>query len=216
MIRIGVLVSGNGTNLQSLIDAQIKGSSPCGEAVRYSIEAVFSDCAGAYAVTRAKKAGIPVELVSAAATVGLEQSKQLPRNEKRLIVSNRILELSRLYRLDALVLAGFLTILCGGILTEYANKMINLHPALLPKFGGEGMWGSRVHEAVLASGETESGCTVHLVDSGCDTGKILVQRRVPVYDGDTPDSLAGRIHEQEFIAIVEGVQILEGILDTQV
>ena len=86
--------------------------------------------------------------------------------------------------------------------------MINIHPALLPKFGGQGMHGDRVHRAVLEAGETESGCTVHLVDAGTDTGPILLQRRVPVLPGDTAISLAERIHREEHIAIVEGVRMM--------
>ena len=88
------------------------------------------------------------------------------------------------------------------------TSAINLHPALLPKFGGEGMWGHHVHEAVLAAGETESGCTIHLVDAGCDTGEILLQKRVPVLPGDTPESLYARIAPQEHLAMVEGVELL--------
>jgi phosphoribosylglycinamide formyltransferase-1 len=90
--------------------------------------------------------------------------------------------------------------------------MINLHPALLPKFGGVGMWGHHVHEAVLAAGEKESGCTVHLVDGGCDTGKILVQKKVPVLPDDTPDSLYARIAPEEHKAMVEGLCILSQML----
>jgi phosphoribosylglycinamide formyltransferase-1 len=93
----------------------------------------------------------------------------------------------------------------GAVIDEYAGRIVNLHPALLPKFGGKGMWGHHVHEAVLAAGETESGCTIHLVDSGCDTGKILLQKKVPVLPGDTAESLAARISSVEHEAIVEGV-----------
>ena len=96
----------------------------------------------------------------------------------------------------------------GDIVTEYSNKIINLHPALLPKFGGVGMWGHHVHEAVIAAGETESGCTVHIADSGCDTGRILIQKKVPVLPNDTPDSLAERIAPKEHEAIVEGLLLL--------
>ena len=85
-----------------------------------------------------------------------------------------------------------------------------MHPSLLPKFGGVGMWGHHVHEAVLAAGETESGCTVHLVDEGCDTGEVLLQRRVPVMQGDTAETLARRIAEEEHVAIVQGAEMLAG------
>ncbi|MDR0758781.1 MAG: phosphoribosylglycinamide formyltransferase, partial [Treponema sp.] len=107
-----------------------------------------------------------------------------------------------------IVLAGFLSILEGGIVDEYAGRIINLHPALLPKYGGAGMYGERVHRAVLAAGEAESGCTVHLVDAGTDTGPVLLQRRVPVLAGDTAETLAERIHGEEHIAIVEAVMLM--------
>jgi phosphoribosylglycinamide formyltransferase-1 len=103
-------------------------------------------------------------------------------------------------------------VLKGELLEHYAGRIVNLHPALLPKFGGEGMWGRHVHEAVLASNETESGCTVHLVDAGCDTGTILVQKRVPVIADDTPDTLYARIAPEEHSAIVEGTCLLAHML----
>ena len=96
----------------------------------------------------------------------------------------------------------------GDIISAYSNRIINLHPALLPKFGGVGMWGHNVHEAVLAAGEKVSGCTVHYVDGGCDTGKIIVQKKVPVMSGDTVDSLYARIAPKEHEAIVEGAIVL--------
>ena len=96
----------------------------------------------------------------------------------------------------------------GEILSIYKDKIVNLHPALLPKFGGVGMWGHNVHEAVLAAHEKESGCTVHLVDEGCDTGKILCQRKVPVMEDDTPETLYARIAPHEHDALIEGVCLL--------
>jgi phosphoribosylglycinamide formyltransferase-1 len=209
-MKIAVLVSGGGTNLQALIDAQAEsgkhsnddasGARSATDAGRYEIVLVIADRTDAYAVERAKKHGIPAELALPPAGV--------PRAEARLAVSDRVLALAREYRADALVLAGFLTIMGGDVITEYSGRIINLHPALLPKFGGKGMWGHHVHEAVLAAGESESGCTVHLVDSGCDTGPILLQRKVPVLPLDTPDTLAERIHGEEHRAIVEGVTLL--------
>ena len=112
------------------------------------------------------------------------------------------------YKVDAIVEAGCLTVLVGEILNRYENKIINLHPALLPKFGGVGMWGHHVHEAVIAAGEKESGCTVHLVTSECDGGKILLQKKVPVLPDDTPDSLYAHIAPEEHKAIVEGLLLL--------
>ena len=119
-----------------------------------------------------------------------------------------MLKICKEHDAQAVVEAGCLTVLAGELLNYYQNKIINLHPALLPKFGGVGMWGHHVHEAVLAAKEKESGCTVHLVDSGCDTGKILVQKKVPVMENDTPDSLYERIAPEEHKAIVEGLCIL--------
>lgn len=200
-MKIVVLVSGGGTNLQALIDYE-KNNSDC----PYKIVAVMSDRKAAFALERAKAAEIPTEIVSSYSILGAEAAKNASRDEKRFAISDRVLDLSKnKYNADAIVLAGWLTVLGGKIIDEYSGKIVNLHPALLPKFGGEGMWGHFVHEAVLASGEKESGCTVHLVDSGCDTGKILVQKKVPVVEGDTVETLYARIAPKEHEAMVEGV-----------
>ena len=202
-MNISVLVSGGGTNLQALIDYQ-KSHADC----PYQIKLVVSNTKNAYALERAKNAGIPVEVRSPFSVLGKEKAQVASRDEKRIAISNAILDLCREYDIDAIVLAGYLSVLGGKIIEEYSGKIINLHPALLPKFGGVGMWGHNVHEAVLAAGEKESGCTVHLVDSGCDTGKILVQKKVPVLPDDTPDSLYARIAPEEHQAMVEGVCLL--------
>jgi len=207
MMNIAVLVSGGGTNLQALIDFE-QSHAEC----PYHIAVVMSDRRDAFALERAKRAAVPVELVSAFAVLGKEKAETAGRDEKRTAVSDRVLENCRKYGVDAVVLAGWLTVLCGGIISGYSNRIVNLHPALLPKFGGVGMWGRHVHEAVLAAGEAESGCTVHLVDAGCDTGKILVQKKVPVMHGDTPDTLYARIAPCEHEALVEGVCMLAGML----
>ncbi|MCK9171004.1 MAG: phosphoribosylglycinamide formyltransferase [Treponema sp.] len=206
-MNIAVLVSGGGTNLQALIDYE-KLNKNC----PYHIALVLSSTKDSYALERAKKAGIPAEIRSPYSVMGAVAVKKASRNEKRTAVSDAVLELCRQYDIDAVVLAGFLTVLSGSIITEYSNRIVNLHPALLPKFGGVGMWGHHVHEAVLAAHETESGCTVHLVDAGCDTGKILVQKKVPVISGDTPDTLYGRIAPLEHDALVEGVCMLADML----
>lgn len=202
-MKIAVLVSGGGTNLQALIDYE-KSHRDC----PYTIALVASDRKAAFALERAKSADIASEIVSSYAILGAERAKAASRDEKRFAISDRVLSLCKERGIDAIVLAGFLTVLGGAIIEEYSGKIVNLHPALLPKFGGEGMWGHFVHEAVIASGEAESGCTVHLVDAGCDTGKILVQKRVPVLQGDTPDTLYARIAPEEHKAIVEGVCLL--------
>jgi phosphoribosylglycinamide formyltransferase-1 len=194
-VNILVLVSGNGTNLQALIDA-----AKAGKLGATNIAAVLSDRAGVYALERAKLAGIPAFTVV--------PNYDLNKGQRRLELSDRILEICKANSIDLIVYAGFLSILKGDIIQAYAERMINLHPALLPKFGGLGMYGEKVHQQVLAAGEKESGCTVHLVDAGTDTGPILLQRKVPVLPGDTPDTLAERIHHEEHIAIVEAAAMM--------
>jgi len=191
-IPLAVLVSGNGTNLQAILDAEQSG--------RLSgafVTVVISDRPGAYALERAKQAGKPALL--------LEADRNLPKAERQLELSNRILAAVQAVSAECIVLAGFLSILQGPILEKYRGRIINIHPSLLPKFGGPGMYGERVHRAVLDAGEPISGCTVHIVDQGTDTGPILLQRTVPVLPDDTPDSLANRIHREEHVAIVDGV-----------
>lgn len=202
-MKIAVLVSGGGTNLQALIDYE-KSNPDC----PYKIALVVSNTKNAYALERAKNAGIPAEIRSPFSVLGADKAKTSDRDTKRIAISDAILDLCKEYQIDAIVLAGYLSVLGGKIIDEYSGRIINLHPALLPKFGGVGMWGHNVHEAVLAAGEKESGCTVHLVDSGCDTGKILVQKKVPVLHGDTPDTLYARIAPEEHEAMVEGVCVL--------
>ncbi|MDR1220323.1 MAG: phosphoribosylglycinamide formyltransferase [Treponema sp.] len=191
--HILVLVSGNGTNLQALIDAERQGGLGNG-----TIAAVISDKPGVLALERARNAGIPV--------FTLLPDKSLPKQERRLELSNRILAKALELKIDFIVCAGFLSILTGDIIAVYDSRMINIHPSLLPKFGGQGMYGERVHQAALDAGERESGCTVHFVDAGADTGQIILQRAVPVLFNDTPETLAERIHVQEHAAIVEAVR----------
>ena len=193
-MNILVLVSGSGTNLQALIDAQRSDSLPG------SIAAVVSDRPGVYALERSRAAGIPA--------LTEEADKRLPKEQRRIELSNRILTIARNNKIDLIILAGFLSILQGKFLEEYSGRIINIHPSLLPKYGGQGMYGERVHQAVLAAGEKESGCTVHLVDQGTDKGTVLLQRRVAVLAGDTAESLAQRIHKEEHIAIVEGAKLV--------
>jgi phosphoribosylglycinamide formyltransferase-1 len=181
-VRFLVLVSGQGTTLQALIHAerldQLKGGRIAG---------VLSDRPGAYALNRAEAAGIPVYT--------------LPRKAPE-VLSVGILHIAQTLKADLIVLAGFLSILQGDLLKVYQGRVINLHPSLLPAFGGRGMYGERVHRAVLAAGVSESGCTVHIVDAGTDTGPILLQRRVPVLPEDSPQDLAERVHRVEREAIV--------------
>jgi phosphoribosylglycinamide formyltransferase-1 len=199
LINILALVSGNGTNLQALLDAEKSGGLGSGHG-RGKIALVIADRPGVYALERAKIAEVPAAVV--------EPDKTIPKDERRKKLSDQILSLAETHHIDLIVLAGFLSILAGEIVQRYSGKIINIHPALLPKFGGQGMYGERVHRAVLEAGEKESGCTVHLADTGIDTGDIILQRKVPVLPDDTPDSLAERIHQAEHGAIVEAVKIM--------
>lgn len=203
-IKTAVLVSGGGTNLQALIDYEQERKADC----PYTISLVISSSKNAYALERGKNANIKTEIASPYSVMGKEVAENASIEEKRIAVSNKVLELCEKNEIEAIVLAGFLTVLSGDIVNKYSNKIINLHPALLPKFGGVGMWGHNVHEAVLAAKEKESGCTIHLVDAGCDTGKILLQKKVPVLEGDTPETLYARIAPEEHQAMVEGLILL--------
>lgn len=202
--KVAVLVSGGGTNLQAIIDYQKEKGAEC----PYEVVIVISDHKDAFALERAAKAGIPSSITSPYSVMGKEAAQAADRDTKRLAVSNKVLELCKEKGADVIVQAGWLTVLAGDVLNLYKDKIINLHPALLPKFGGVGMWGHHVHEAVLAAGEKESGCTIHLVSAECDGGKILIQKKVPVMPGDDPDSLYARIAPQEHEAIVEGLLML--------
>ena len=202
--KVAVLVSGGGTNLQTLIDYEAEHKVEC----PYEIVVVISDQKDAFALERAQKAGIPTAVTSPFSVMGKAVAQNATRDEKRLAVSNAMLEHCQNYGAQIIVEAGCLTVLSGDILKNYANRIINLHPALLPKFGGVGMWGHHVHEAVLAAGETESGCTVHLVNEVCDGGEILLQKKVPVLPDDTPESLYARIAPKEHEALLEGLLLI--------
>ena len=202
--KVAVLVSGGGTNLQTLIDYEAEHKVDC----PYEIVVVISDHKDAFALERAQKAGIPTAITSPFSVMGKDVAQNATRDEKRLAVSNAMLERCQKYGAQIIVEAGCLTVLSGEILKNYANKIINLHPALLPKFGGVGMWGHHVHEAVLAAGEIESGCTVHLVNEVCDGGEILLQKKVPVLPDDTPETLYARIAPKEHEALLEGLLLL--------
>lgn len=206
-MNIAVFVSGGGTNLQALIDYE-KAHTDC----PYHICVVVADTKKAFALERARNAGIATRVVSPVAVLGAERARVAGKDEKRVAVSDAALAAAKEAGADAIVLAGWLTVLAGRIISEYGGRIVNLHPALLPKFGGVGMWGHFVHEAVLAAHEAESGCTVHLVDEGCDTGRILVQKKVPVLADDTPETLAARIAPHEHEAMVEGVCLLAKML----
>ncbi len=179
MLNIGVLVSGGGTNLQKLIDAQ-----QAGEIGNGAIRVVISSKAGAFALKRAERAGIE--------TVTLCR-KDYPDTE----TYSRVLIGALLERqIDLVVLAGFLTITSEEFVKAFPNRIMNVHPALLPSFGGKGYYGLHVHEAVLARGVKVTGATVHFVNEVCDGGPIILQKAVDVKEGDTPELLQKRVMEE--------------------
>ncbi|MCL2493753.1 MAG: phosphoribosylglycinamide formyltransferase [Clostridiales bacterium] len=186
-IRIAVMVSGSGTNLQALIDAVNDGRLEAAE-----IALVLSSRTDAYALTRAERAGVPAVVVS---------NQDFPDAGTR---ADAILRALSEARIDLIVMAGYMSILSPRVCSAYAGRMINIHPALLPKYGGIGYYGLHVHEAVLAAGESESGATVHYVDDvGVDHGDIILQARVPVLPDDTPETLQARVHEAEYGILVQ-------------
>ncbi|MCI8537782.1 MAG: phosphoribosylglycinamide formyltransferase [Oscillospiraceae bacterium] len=177
--RIAVLVSGGGTNLQALIDAQSRG-----ELVNGELGAVIASNPDAYALERAKRAGIPGYVVA-------RKSYGSSREMTRALVE-RLRELS----IDLVVLAGFMTILTEEMVQAYPNAIINVHPALIPSFCGAGYYGLHVHERALEYGVKVSGATVHFVNEEPDGGPIILQRAVEILEGDTPEALQRRIMEQ--------------------
>ena len=179
MVRIAVLVSGGGTNLQALIDAQGRGEIPDGE-----IAAVISSSPDAFALERAKKAGIPGYVI-----------------DRKAFASNQAMTVALTQQLKELdiglvVLAGFMYILTPELIDAYPNAILNVHPALIPSFCGEGFYGLHVHEAALAYGVKITGATVHFVSEDCDGGPIVLQQAVPIEEGDTAEILQRRVMEQ--------------------
>ena len=177
--KIAVMVSGGGTNLQALIDAEKSGIIKSGE-----IALVLSNKAGAYALERAARAGIKTAVV---------EKKQCQGNAE---FEGKIIEILDGEGIDVIVLAGFMSILSERFTTHYKDRIINVHPSLIPSFCGEGFYGLRVHEAALAYGVKVSGATVHFVNEIPDGGRIIMQRAVEVKDGDTPEVLQRRIMEE--------------------
>ncbi len=178
-IRIAVLVSGGGTNLQALIDAQASGSLQSGEIVL-----VVSNKPGAYALERAKRAGIET-LTLTRTDCGSQEGFE-----------TALMEALDSRKIGLIVLAGFMSILSASFTGHYENRMINIHPSLIPSFCGKGYYGLRVHEAALAYGVKVTGATVHYVNEVPDGGKILLQKAVSVEPGDTPETLQRRVMEQ--------------------
>ncbi len=179
MLRVGVLVSGGGTNLQAIIDAVNNG-----DITNASLEVVISNKKDAYALERAKNNDIKAVCVS-------------PKDyENRDMFNKALLETIDSYSLDLIVLAGFLVVLPPELVAKYRNKIINIHPSLIPSFCGNGFYGLHVHEAALERGVKVTGATVHYVDEGTDTGPIIFQKAVEVLPDDTPETLQKRVMEQ--------------------
>ncbi|MCR5822930.1 MAG: phosphoribosylglycinamide formyltransferase [Lachnospiraceae bacterium] len=192
MFKVVVLVSGGGTNLQAIIDKVESGYIP-----DTKIAAVISSSRKAFALERAAKHGIPGEAVV---------KKDFDTKEA---FDKALLETLDKYAPDLVVLAGYLVIVPEIVIRKYANKIINIHPSLIPSFCGDGFYGLRVHEAVLARGCKVTGATVHFVDEGTDTGPIIKQKAVEVLPGDTPEILQRRVMEQaEWIILPEAVKEL--------
>lgn len=190
--RIAVLVSGGGTNLQSLIDAQESGRLRSG-----TLALVVASRAGVFALTRAENAGIAAETVDRAAYTSQNSFEE------------RLLAVLSAHRIDLIVLAGFLQILSGAFVSRYPDRIVNVHPSLIPAYCGKGFYGVKVHEAVLAAGEAETGATVHMVNEVPDGGRILLQRRVSVQKDDTPQTLQRRVMEQaEWLLLPKAVETL--------
>ena len=187
-----MLVSGGGTNLQALIDAQTKGILASGEIVL-----VLSNKADAYALTRAEKAGI------ATATI-LKKDFSF-----REAFEDRILSILKEHNIELVILAGFLSILGARFISSYPKRILNVHPSLIPSFCGAGFYGLKVHEAALAYGVKVTGATVHFVDEGTDTGPIILQKAVEVQQDDTPEILQRRVMEQaEWIIMPKAIDLI--------
>ena len=192
MLRVGVMVSGGGTNLQAILDSIDNGT------IRNArVEAVISNNRNAYALERARNHGIEAVCVS-------------PRDyESREQFNEALLEKVNEYQLDLIVLAGFLVAIPAAMIQRYRNRIINIHPSLSPSFCGVGYYGLKVHEAALKRGVKVTGATVHFVDEGTDTGPILLQKPVEVKEGDTPEILQRRVMEEaEWILLPKAIDMI--------
>ena len=192
MLNIAVLVSGGGTNLQALLDSEARGENPNGK-----ITLVVASKPGVYALERAAKAGVESCVV---------RRRDYDNSEE---FDAALLGTLKAHNIDLVVLAGFLCILSPDFIARYEGRIVNVHPSLLPAFGGRGFYGLAVHEAALARGVKVTGATVPLVNEIPDGGKILLQRAVEVREGDTPETLQRRVMEQaEWILLPQAVQAL--------
>lgn len=192
MLRLGVLVSGGGTNLQAIIDA-----IDSGKIKDVSIEAVISNKKGAYALERARKKRIK--------TIYISPGDYVEREDFNQELIHQIDNLN----LDLLVLAGYLLVLPESLIHKYRNRIINVHPSLIPSFCGEGYYGLRVHKEVIDAGVKITGATVHFVDEGTDTGPIIFQKAIEVLQDDTPETLQKRVMEEaEWIILPKAIDMI--------
>ncbi len=192
MLKLAVLVSGGGTNLQAIMD-----SIDDGRITNAEIRVVISNNAGAYALTRAEKYGVEALLLSPKSFDTREEFNQ------------KLLEALKEREIDLVVLAGYLVVVPTCVIEEYENRIINIHPSLIPSFCGTGCYGLHVHEKALARGVRVSGATVHFVDEGTDTGPILLQKPVMVEQDDTPEVLQRRIMEQaEWVILPKAIDLI--------
>ena len=192
MLKVAVLVSGGGTNLQAILDAMDSG-----KITNAKVSVVISNNKNAYALERAKKHGIEALCIS-------------PKDfEDRAGFNQAFLEKLNSYQVDLLVLAGFLVVLPEAMIKQYRNRIINIHPSLIPSFCGKGYYGLAVHEGALARGVKVTGATVHFVDEGTDTGPIILQKAVAVEQGDTPEVLQRRVMEQaEWLILPQAIDMI--------
>lgn len=187
-MNIGFLASHNGSNMQAIIDAAKSGT------LKATCAVVISNNGGSGALTRARQEGIPSYHLS---------SKTHPQAEE---LDEAILNAMLEHKVDIVVLAGYMKKLGPKTLARYGGSVLNIHPALLPKHGGQGMYGIHVHEAVLAAGDTMTGVSIHIVDEEYDTGPVIAQATVPVMDGDTPETLQARVLKTEHRLFPETLQ----------
>ena len=199
--RIAVLVSGGGTNLQALIDSQRRGELKSGEIVL-----VISNVKGAYALERAKNAGIERMFISKKKLGGTQEAFEA-----------ELLRVLKEHDIDLIILAGFMSILTGEFTRNYPDRIINVHPALIPSFCGKGYYGLHVHEAALSYGVKVTGATVHFVNEIPDGGRIIYQKAVEVKDGDTPEVLQRRVMEEaEWILLPRAAEkVSQDIINAQ-
>ena len=192
MLKLAVLVSGGGTNLQAIIDA-----ISAGKITNACISVVISNNANAYALERARAHGIEALCIS-------------PKDfESREAFNQAFLDKLNSYNVDLVVLAGFLVVLPEMMIKEYTNRIVNIHPSLIPSFCGKGFYGLKVHEGVLARGVKVTGATVHFVDEGTDTGPIILQKAVEGEQGDTPEVLQRRVMEQaEWVILPHAIDLI--------